>query len=106
MRPSRSFSATPTRRQHHFLVVGEIVFHDEGDEDSIRSTRLNGVLIQKGQQLSLQSLQKCQEILQLNFHQRAATTFSVPPVVKDVVIYHLTHLGHFTPEEFEQKSKR
>lgn len=87
-----------TKKHHHHLVAGEIVFKQK-DHDNIHSVRVNGVLIDPEKEIPVRLLGKAQQILQLNFHQRMQDENIE---VLDVVLTNFVYLGHFTQEEFHR----
>lgn len=86
------------KRNHHHLIVGEIVFrHKKDSEGSAAAMRVNGVIIDESRDLPARLLGKSQQILQLNFHQRMQDENIE---VIDVILMGFTYLGEFTQEEF------
>lgn len=87
-------------KHHHFLIAGNVVFQPK--DGPVGATALNGVLIQDKLELPVASLGKCQQVLQYNFLTKMEET---DVEILDVVIMSITHLGHFTKEEFHQAPK-
>lgn len=86
--------------RHHYLITGEIVFTPNRESDDVNAIRLNGVLIQDEVFFDVATLGKCQQILQLNFHQRMQDDNIN---VVDVIIYSLTYLGFMTKDQFHKE---
>ena len=88
----------PNDKLHHHLIVGEIIFKEEGSE-AIASLRVNGVLMDPKQEVPVRLLGKAQQILQMNFYQRMGEQ---RVTVLDVILMNVVYLGHMTQEEFHQ----
>ena len=87
----------PSIPHHHHLIHGEIVFKHK-DYDQIHSTRVNGILVDAQQNISIRLLGKAQQILQLNFHQHMQDE-SIQ--VLDVILADFSYLGLMTQQEFQ-----
>ena len=87
----------PSTPHHHHLIHGEIVFKHK-DHDQIHSTRVNGILVDPQENISIRLLGKAQQILQLNFHQRMQDE-SIQ--VLDVILADFSYLGLMTQEKFQ-----
>lgn len=85
--------------KHHYLITGEVIYSIAG-EDDVRSARANGVLAIETRELPLKAIGKCQEILQMSFHQQFSRENQPPPTIHNVVILGLAHLGQFTRAQF------
>lgn len=88
----------PNDKLHHHLIVGEIIFQEEGNE-ALASLRVNGVLMDPKQEVPVRLLGKAQQILQMNFYQRMAEQ---KVKILDVVLMNFVYLGLMTQEEFHQ----
>lgn len=88
----------PNDKFHHYLIVGEIVFQEEGQE-SVAAIRVNGVMMDPEKEIPVRLLGKAQQILQLNFMQRMAQQ---KIKVVDVVLMNFVYLGHMNQEEFQK----
>ena len=87
-----------TKKYHHHLITGEIVFrHSKQEDGAINAIRVNGVLLDEARELPARLLGKSQQILQLNFHKRMQDENIE---VLDVVLVNFTYLGEFTEEQF------
>ena len=87
-----------TKKFHHHLITGEIVFRHKKDEGGqVNAIRVNGVLLDDARDLPARLLGKSQQILQLNFHKRMQDENIE---VLDVVLVNFTYLGEFTEEQF------
>jgi hypothetical protein len=85
-----------SKKHHHFLISGEVVFVRN---EEISSLRMNGILISDRQDLPVRSLGKAQQVLQVQFHKQMAEHMAGVQIV-DVLLHNFVHLGHFTKEEF------
>lgn len=87
-----------TKKYHHHLITGEIVFRHKQDESGqVNAIRVNGVLLDEARDIPARLLGKSQQILQLNFHKRMQDD-SIE--VLDVVLVNFVYLGEFTEEQF------
>lgn len=87
-----------TKKFHHHLITGEIVFRHKQDETSqVNAIRVNGVLVDDSRDIPARLLGKSQQILQLNFHNRMQDENIA---VLDVVLINFAYLGEFTEEQF------
>lgn len=87
-----------TKKFHHHLITGEIVFRHKQDETGqVNAIRVNGVLLDEARDIPARLLGKSQQILQLNFHKRMQDENIE---VLDVVLVNFVYLGEFTEEQF------
>lgn len=87
---------TDEESKHHFLIAGELVFTQEGN-DEVNAIRVNGVLLTDQTNLPVASLGKAQQVLQANFYERMK---GQKVDVVDVILINITYLGQMTQEEF------
>jgi hypothetical protein len=85
------------KKTHYYLVAGEIIYSHPDVEGSIGTIRLNTMLQVDRQIIRHLELGKCQQMLQLHFHNRMKDPLYK---VEDVFLYGLSYLGHMTEAEF------
>lgn len=101
---NNSSTDSPPKRQHYWMVAGEIVFRvkdkDGKDIEGVNSVRLNTVVIGTEERFPVASIARAQQGLQMNFHRRMQD-----PMVEvvDAVLLGLMPLGWFTQEEFHAR---
>lgn len=85
------------KKSHYYLVSGEVIYTHPEVEDSIGTIRLNTMLQLDIKMIRHLELGKCQQMLQLHFHNRMKDP---KYKVEDVFLYGLSYMGHMTEEEF------
>lgn len=87
----------PSNKVNWWLVAGQIVFKATPESEDLHQAFLNAVIHDKSKHVPARGLGAAQRALQINFHKKFEGN---PPVIVDVIINNLVHLGEMTPEEF------
>lgn len=82
------------RREHYFLVAGNVVIQDE--HENVQAIPQNGTVTTDSRNFGVHCLNKGQRALQFSL----ARSLGELPKVLDVVITNVSYLGHMTASEF------
>jgi hypothetical protein len=95
-------TAEKSKKAHHFLLAGEIVFRLKAEPDGVHAIRLNAVVTHDTGDFPARMIGRGQQALQMHFFKR----FQPNDVdIVDVVLMHVSDLGYMTTEEFSKPAE-
>jgi hypothetical protein len=97
----------PEKRQHHWLVAGEITFilsDEDGKNSTINTANMNCVVFSAQNNFRVIEIARAQQTLQMQFQKKLAMEqiATERANVTNVVILSLMPLGHMTQTEFNE----
>lgn len=90
-------------RSHYFLIAGVILFstNAEGVEDTIGSAPANAIVRHDDLNFPVHKLAKAQQNLHKAFMMKMPDEARAMLNINDIVVTHVSHLGHMTEDEFQ-----